>query len=59
MVKASRRWDSKPETPADTRFFNLRESGYMGWIDRDGYAVSCPFCHQPACTAKLTEPCNG
>src|SRR5580704_7322967 len=35
----SRRVDGKPETPADARFFGARESGYNGWIDRDGYPV--------------------
>ena len=32
----SRRWDKKPETEADKKFFDLRESGYTGWIDQDG-----------------------
>lgn len=36
----SRRPDGKPETPADTRFFDLRESGYTGPIDQDGYQVT-------------------
>ncbi|GLZ36348.1 hypothetical protein Lesp02_85350 [Lentzea sp. NBRC 105346] len=36
----SRRWDKKPETDADTRFFDLREAGYTGPIDQDGYAVA-------------------
>lgn len=54
----SRRCDGKPETAADIRFLDLRESGYTGWIDEDGYAVSCPTCHNPQCTAALTEPCN-
>lgn len=35
-----RTWDGSPETPADTRFFNLRESGYGGWIDQDGYPMT-------------------
>ncbi|WP_033345601.1 hypothetical protein [Catenuloplanes japonicus] len=39
----SRRWDRLPETDADRRFFDLRESGYSGWIDQDGYAVGDPF----------------
>jgi hypothetical protein len=38
--EATRRVDSKPETDADKRFFDLRESGYTGPIDQDGYAVS-------------------
>ena len=32
----SRRFDGKPETAADKRFFDLRESGYKGPIDQDG-----------------------
>jgi hypothetical protein len=42
----SRRWDGDPETPADRRFFDLRESGYTGPIDQDGYAVDSDI---PAC----------
>lgn len=38
----TRRFDGQPETEADKRFFELRESGYTGWIDQDGYAVSGP-----------------
>ncbi|WP_213457259.1 hypothetical protein [Rhizomonospora bruguierae] len=42
----SRRWDGQPESEADRRFFDLRESGYTGWIDQDGYAVDGPtFVH--------------
>ncbi len=33
-----RTWDGSPETDADKRFFDLRESGYTGPIDQDGYA---------------------
>jgi hypothetical protein len=36
----SRRLDKAPETPADTRFFDLRASGYRGPIDQDGYPVT-------------------
>jgi hypothetical protein len=36
----SRRFDGKPETAADTRFFHLRESGYTGPIDQDGHAAT-------------------
>jgi hypothetical protein len=32
----SRRTDGKPETKADQKFFNLRESGYKGPIDQNG-----------------------
>lgn len=38
----TRRWDGEPETDADSRFFDLRESGYTGPIDQDGYAVTGP-----------------
>lgn len=37
---ASRRVDGKPETAAETRFFDLRGSGYTGPIDQDGYPVT-------------------
>ena len=36
----TRRVDGKPETAADTRFFDLRESGYQGPIDQDGHKVT-------------------
>ena len=36
----TRRADSKPETAADTRFFDLRESGYDGPVDQDGRKVT-------------------
>jgi hypothetical protein len=32
----TRRVDGRPESAADTRFFDLRESGYDGPIDQDG-----------------------
>lgn len=32
----SRRVDGKPETEADRKFFDLRESGYTGPIDQGG-----------------------
>lgn len=35
----SRRLDGKPETPRDKRFLDLRDSGYAGPIDQDGYAA--------------------
>lgn len=35
----TRRVDGKPETAADRKFFDLRESGYTGWIDHNGNAV--------------------
>jgi hypothetical protein len=39
---ATRRFDGAPETDADRRFFDLRESGYTGWIDQDGCPVDGP-----------------
>jgi hypothetical protein len=39
METISRRFDDKPETAADRRFFDLRASGYRGAIDQDGYRV--------------------
>jgi hypothetical protein len=36
----TRRVDGKPETAEDTRFFDLRESGYDGPIDQDGFKVT-------------------
>jgi hypothetical protein len=38
--RASRRIDGKPETEADKRFFDLRQSGYTGAIDQDGCATN-------------------
>jgi hypothetical protein len=32
----TRRPDGKPETPADKRFFDARESGYRGATDEHG-----------------------
>lgn len=55
----TRRWDGEPETPTDSRFFDLRESGYTGWVNQHGDAVSCPCCGSRRCTASLTESCNG
>ena len=39
-TRPSRRVDGKPETDADKRFFDLRESGYAGPIDQDGNATN-------------------
>ena len=36
----TRRVDSRPETAADKRFFDLRESGYDGPIDQDSRKVA-------------------
>ena len=35
----TRRLDGEPEAGADKRFFDLRESGYTGPVNQDGYAV--------------------
>ena len=40
LANPTRRFDGKPETDADRRFFDLRESGYTGSIDQDGNAVA-------------------
>ena len=48
---ATRRPDGTPESEADTRFFNLRESGYTGPIDQNGHAVT-----QPDATGGTTMP---
>lgn len=35
-TQLSRRFDGQPESDADRRFFDLRESGWTGPIDQDG-----------------------
>lgn len=50
MGKQSRRWDGEPETKADRKFFDLRESGYKGSIDQDGNKAGCLVCDRPECT---------
>ncbi|MGH3611665.1 MAG: hypothetical protein ACRDRK_03400 [Pseudonocardia sp.] len=52
-------WDGKETDEPGSRLFELREAGYTGWIDQDGHAVACPCCGEPACSAGLTQPCNG
>ena len=42
----SRRPDRKPETAADRRFFDLRESGYTGPIDEHGRPASSEVLEQ-------------
>src|SRR5438128_446638 len=42
----TRRFDGQPETDTDRRFFDLRETGYLGWIDHNGHPVDGPtFVH--------------
>ena len=36
----TRRPDGKPETPADTKFFDQRAAGYRGPIDQHGNATT-------------------
>jgi hypothetical protein len=40
MPTTSRNWDRSPENEFDKRFHDLRDSGYTGPIDQDGYAVT-------------------
>lgn len=35
-----RNFDGTPENDRDRRFHDLRDSGYRGPIDQDGYAVT-------------------
>jgi len=37
---STRRWDGEPETEADARFFDERESGYAGPLDDNSYRVT-------------------
>ncbi|HEX9337768.1 MAG TPA: hypothetical protein VF892_17870 [Pseudonocardiaceae bacterium] len=37
---SSRNWDGSPETDQDSRFHDLRDSGYTGPIDHNGHAVT-------------------
>lgn len=37
---SSRNWDGSPETAAETRFHDLRDSGYTGPIDQDGHKIA-------------------
>jgi hypothetical protein len=39
-TSTSRNWDGSPESEHDERFHNLRDSGYTGPIDEDGYAAT-------------------
>jgi hypothetical protein len=54
---ATRRPDGKSETDADKRFFDLRESGYTGPVDQDGYAVSQP--HPTGGSTMAAQPAAG
>lgn len=37
LDKDTRGWDGGPLKDRDRRLYGLRESGYKGWIDQDGY----------------------
>lgn len=39
-ARSSRNWDGSPETERDTRLHDLRDSGYTGPVNQDGYAVT-------------------
>lgn len=58
-MSKSRRFDGKPETKADRKFFDLRESGYKGPIDQDGNKANCLVCDKPGCTRRgFAGKCN-
>ena len=42
LMPDSRNWDRSPETAAESRFHDLRASGYTGPIDQDGNAATDP-----------------
>jgi hypothetical protein len=39
-MSKSRRVDGKPETAADRRFFDQRQSGYTGPLDQNGHRTT-------------------
>jgi hypothetical protein len=39
MANNSRNWDGSPETEKDSKFHDLRASGWRGPIDQDGDKV--------------------
>ena len=42
-------WDGNVlRTDAERRFFGLRDSGYDGWVDQDGYPAAGAACLAPA-----------
>lgn len=55
----TRRPDGKPETPADTRFFNLRRAGYTGPIDQDGFVDGPVHDHLDAVDPSRWVPHHG
>jgi hypothetical protein len=54
-TRPTRRVDGRPETDADRRFFDLREAGYTGPIDQDGFAVN-ELTIPPATVAEPVTP---
>lgn len=63
----SRNWDKSPETEKDTRFHDLRASGWRGPIDQDTrrqrhtmndeYWNRYGDCPEFRCMARSGEPC--
>lgn len=59
----TRRLDGQPETAADRRFYYMREAGWTGWLDGDGYPVDrdgerldlglCELCGQTGISVSL------
>lgn len=43
-------WAGKPLTAEGKRFYDLRESGYKGPIDQDGYKAGCLVCGKMSCS---------
>lgn len=58
-ARPTRRVDGRPETEADKRFFDARESGYKGWIDQDGHPVPDPSDPDPARNQYPPPPTEG
>lgn len=53
-------WDGQETDEAGHRFYELRESGYTGWIDQDGHRAACPMCEDMSCTRDgFAGSCNG
>jgi len=55
----TRRVDGRPESDADRRFFDLRESGYLGPIDQDGSAVADPVWYERCAVCDVEFPYRG
>jgi hypothetical protein len=42
-------WAGRPLTAEGRRFYRLRDSGYKGPIDQDGYPAGCLVCGKAEC----------